>query len=66
MSKDYSDIASAIAANPAAFAVNREEKMSATVDVMCKNLERRHKIKSGIALQSVSNRGYGEGRKMGD
>jgi hypothetical protein len=63
----YAALIKLIASNPSAHAVNREEKMDATIDAMCKNLEFRHKVNSGINVSSsLGDRGYGKGRKMGD
>ena len=64
------DLVASIVANPAAHAVNREKKMDATIDVMCKNLEVRHSMKLEVALplneSEVRGYGTGTGRKTGD
>jgi len=62
------DLIASIVASPDKHQVNREEKMNATIDVMCKNLERRHKNNSGIAkpFDERKARGYGTGGKTGD
>jgi hypothetical protein len=63
----YAALIKSIASNPSAHAVNREEKMDATIEAMCQNLDFRHKVNSGINVNSGSgDRGYGQGRKMGD
>lgn len=60
-------LVASILANPSAHQVNRAEKMDKTLNVMVDNAEKIIAKNEGGALASKSdNRGYGEGRKMGD
>jgi hypothetical protein len=65
MSK-YADLVASIAANPAAHAVNREEKMERTIQQMVSNMEKEAAKHERMNAAFTNTRGYGEGRKMGD
>jgi len=53
--------------NPSAHQVNRADKMNATLDVMAGNMAKQAEQKANSdAITSKDNKGYGEGRKMGD
>jgi len=53
--------------NPGKHQVNRDYKMSKTIDVMTDNMAKQEAEKAkATALTGKDNKGYGEGRKMGD
>ena len=53
--------------NPSAHQVNRAEKMDRTIEVMANNAEKViAKNEGGMIASNSNNRGYGQGRKMGD
>ena len=64
----YDALVQSIVSNTGKHIVNREEKMNKTLDVMCENLERGHSKRGNrrVLSESEINKGYGEGRKMGD
>jgi len=51
--------------NPSKHQVNRAEKMNATIDKMVDNLLKTEAQDKGALINS-GNRGYGQGRRMGD
>ena len=65
-------IVNAILQNPSAHQVNRADKMDKTIDVMVSNKQKQideaqlYIEQSTGDVQPEGNRGYGEGRKMGD
>ena len=61
-----SPLVASILANPSAHQVNRAEKMNKTLDVMVDNANKIIAKNEGEMIVKSSNRGYGEGRKMGD
>ena len=53
--------------NPSAHQVNRADKMDKTLNVMAGNLaEKERQAVNSDGIKTNGNRGYGEGRKMGD
>ena len=53
--------------NPSAHQVNRAQKMDRTIEVMANNAEKViAKNEGGMIASNSNNRGYGQGRKMGD
>ena len=53
--------------NPGKHQVNRAEKMDRTIEVMANNAEKViAKNEGGMIASNSNNRGYGQGRKMGD
>ena len=67
---DFKSLAASIVGNLQDHQVNRAEKMDRTIDKMCSNVKKKEEqinkaIKDGV-ITDISNRGYGEGRKMGD
>jgi hypothetical protein len=62
----HADIVARILANPLACQVNRAEKMDKTIAVMVSNANKIIAKNEGGSISVNNNRGYGEGRKMGD
>ncbi len=58
-------LVASIVSNPSAHQVNRAKKMDATINRMCDNLIKKE-LQDKSAVLNSSNRGYGEGRRMGD
>jgi hypothetical protein len=61
------DLINSIVSNPQAHQVNRKQKMSDSIDVAESNIRKSRQLKADSDLiRDTGNRGYGEGRKMGD
>ncbi len=61
------DFVNSILANPGKHQVNRAEKMDKTIEVMANNAQKIIDKNEGASIITDStNRGYGQGRKMGD
>ena len=67
----WDSLVASIVSSPELHHVDKTAKMDKTIDIMCKNLDVRHSLKSegDVNLNGKNKhggRGYGKGKRMGD